>query len=38
MLKEKELNASRKGVHKAGEFIGNKIADAVSKSNDDNIG
>ena len=27
----------KKVVHKAGEFIGNKIADAVTKSNDDNI-
>ena len=31
------LNASKKAVHKAGEFLGNKIADAVTKSNDDNI-
>ena len=23
-------------VHKAGEFLGNKIADSVTKSNDDN--
>ena len=29
--------ASKKVVHKTGEFIGNKIADAVTKSNDDNI-
>ena len=29
--------ASKKVVHKAGEFIGDKTADAVSKSNDDNI-
>ena len=29
--------ASRKVVHKAGEFLGNKIADAVTKSNDDKI-
>ena len=29
--------ASTKVVHKAGEFIGNKIADAVTKSNDDKI-
>ena len=29
--------ASKKVVHKAGEFLGNKIADAVSKSNDDRI-
>ena len=34
---DKGLNASKKVVHKAGEFIGNKIADAVTKSNDDNI-
>ena len=27
--------AFRKEVHKAGEFIGNKIADTVTKSNDD---
>ena len=27
--------AFRKEVHKAGEFIGNKIADMVTKSNDD---
>ena len=29
--------ASKKLVHKAGEFLGNKIADAVTKWNDDNI-
>ena len=29
--------ASKKVVHKAGEFIKNKIADAVTKSNDDKI-
>ena len=29
--------ASKKLVHKAGEFLGNKIADAVTKSNNDNI-
>ena len=29
--------ASKKVVHKAGEFIGDKIADIVTKSNDDNI-
>ena len=34
---DKGLDASKKVVHKAGEFIGNKIADAVTKSNDDNI-
>ena len=31
------LDASKKVVRKAGEFIGNKIADIVTKSNDDNI-
>ena len=31
------LDASKKVVHKTGEFIGNKIADAVTNSNDDNI-
>ena len=30
--------ASKKIVHKAGEFLGNKTADAVTKSNDSNIG
>ena len=34
MLKK---TASRKVVHKAGEFLGNKTEDAVTKSNDDNI-
>ena len=34
---ERGLNAPKKVVHKAGEFIGNKIADAVTKSNDVNI-
>ena len=29
--------ASKKVVHEAGEFIGNKIAGAVIKPNDDNI-
>ena len=29
--------ASKKVVHKAGEFIGDEIADIVTKSNDDNI-
>ena len=33
----KGLNASKKVVHKAGEFIGNQIADTVTKSNDDKI-
>ena len=27
----------KKVVHKAGEFLGNKIIDAVTKSNDDKI-
>ena len=31
------LDASKKVVHKAGEFLGNKIEDVVTKSNDDNI-
>ena len=34
---DKGLDASKKVVHKAGEYLGNKIADAVNKSNDDNI-
>ena len=29
--------ASKKAVHKAGEVLGNKVADAVTKSNDDKI-
>ena len=29
--------ASKKIVHKSGEFIGNKIADAVTKSNDEKL-
>ena len=29
--------ASKKVVHKAGGFLGNKIADEVTKSNDDKI-
>ena len=29
--------ASKKVVHKAGEYLGNKIADTVTKSNDNNI-
>ena len=29
--------ASKKVVHKAGEFTGNKTIDAVTKSKDDNI-
>ena len=34
---DKRLNASKKVVHKADEYLGNKIADAVTKSNDGNI-
>ena len=33
----KGLHVSKKVVHKAGVLIGNKIADALIKSNDDNI-
>ena len=29
--------ASQKVVHKVGKFLGNKIADVVTKSNDDKI-
>ena len=29
------LDASKNVVHKAGEYLGNKIADTVTKSNDD---
>ena len=29
--------ASKNVIHKAGEFIGNKSADVVTKSNDDEI-
>ena len=32
---DKGLDASKKVVDKASEFIGNKTADAVTKSNDD---
>ena len=31
------LDSSKKVVHKAGEYIGNKITDAVTKLNDNNI-
>ena len=31
------LDASKKVSHKAGEYLGNKIADAVTKSRDDSI-
>ena len=33
----KDQMLPKKVVHEAGEFIGNKIADAVTKTNDDNI-
>ena len=36
-LLDTELNASKKVVHKAGEILGNEIADAITKSNDDYI-
>ena len=36
-IKKHWLNASKKFVYKAGEFLGNKILDAITKSNDDNI-
>ena len=31
------MTASKNAVHKAGEFLGNKIADTVTNSNHDNI-
>ena len=34
---ESVKTSSKKVVHKVGEFIGNTIADAVTKSNDDDI-
>ena len=33
---DKGLDDSKNVLHKAGEFIGNKIADAVAKSNNHN--
>ena len=36
-LWQKELDATKKKVHKAGEYLGNKIADAATKSNNVNI-
>ena len=36
-LLDKGLDASKKVVHKAGEFIGNKTADAIIKSGNDKI-
>ena len=34
---DKGLDVYTKVVHKAGEFLGNKVADAVTKSSNDNI-
>ena len=34
---DKGLDSSKKVVHKGGKYLGNKIADAITKSNDDNI-
>ena len=31
------LDASKKVVHKVGEYLGNKTADTITKSNDDDI-
>ena len=36
-IMDKGLDASKKVVHKTGKFIGNKIADAVTKPNDHSI-
>ena len=36
-LLETGLDASKKVVHKAGEFLENKIAGDITKSNDNNI-
>ena len=35
---DKGLDASKKVIHEAGEYLGNKTVDAVTKSNNDNIG
>ena len=35
---DKGLDASKKVIHEAGEYLGNKTEDAVTKSNNDNIG
>ena len=35
-LLDKGLDASKKVVHKEGEYLRNKIADAITKLNDDN--
>ena len=38
-IKNKGLDASKKKVvHKVSEYLGNKISDAVTRSNDVNIG
>ena len=34
---DKGLDVYTKVVHKAGEFLGNKVADAVTKSSNDNF-
>ena len=34
---DKEITTSKKEVHKTAEFIENKISNAVTKSNSDNI-
>ena len=36
-IMNKGPDASKKVVHKAGQFVGNKIADALIKSHDDSI-
>ena len=36
-LLDKRLDASKKVVHKAGEYLGDKISDAITKSSNDNI-
>ena len=35
-LLDKGLDALKKAVHKGGEYLRNKIADAITKLNDDN--
>ena len=34
---DKELDASKKVVHKAGEFLRHKITDTITRSNNDDI-
>ena len=36
-LMGKELDASKKVAHEVGEYLGNKMAEAVTNSNNDNI-